>query len=101
MRSWVVVAVVGVFTVVFKAAGPLLLGGRRLAGRPLAAVQLVAPVMLVALVVTQTVGGDRTLVFDSRLAGVGAAAVALRLRVPLLGAMVLAAAVTALLRHLG
>jgi hypothetical protein len=38
-------------------------------------------------------------VFDARLAGVAAAAVALRLRVPLIGAMAVAAVVTALLRH--
>ena len=79
----------------------MLLGGRRLVGRPLAVVELLAPVMLVALVVTQTVGGDhRSLVFDARLAGVGAAAVALRLRAPLIVAMAVAALVTALLRHL-
>jgi hypothetical protein len=58
-------------------------------------------VLLVALVVTQTVGGDRAVVLDERLAGVAAAAVALRLRLPLLVAMVVAGAVTALLRHLG
>ena len=94
------VGVIGVVTVVFKAAGPVLLGGRRLAGRPLAVISLLAPVMLVALVVTQTVGGDRSLVFDARLAGVGAAAVALRLRAPLIVAMAVAALVTAGLRHL-
>jgi hypothetical protein len=101
VTAWIVVGAVGVFTVLFKAAGPVLLGGRRLTGRPLAAVGLLAPVMLVALVVLQTVGGDRSIVLDARLAGVGAAAIALRLRAPLLGAMVLAAAVTALVRHLG
>ena len=100
MRVWIVVGVVGVLTVLFKAAGPLLLGGRRLTGRALGVVELLAPVMLVALVVTQTVGGDRALTFDARLAGVGAAAVALRFRVPLIVAMAVAATVTALLRHL-
>jgi hypothetical protein len=39
-------------------------------------VLLIAPVMLVALVVTQTVGGDRAIVIDARLGGVAAAAVA-------------------------
>jgi uncharacterized membrane protein len=101
MKAWIVVAIVGVATILCKAAGPVLLGGRRLAGRPLAVVELLAPVMLVALVVTQTVGGERSLVFDARLGGVAAAAVMLRLRVPLLGAMAVAAAVTALLRQIG
>ena len=100
MRAWVVVGLVGAFTVLFKAAGPWLLGGRRLTGRALPVVELLAPVMLVALVVTQTVGGDRSLTLDARLAGVGAAAVALRFRVPLIVAMAVAAAVTAFLRHL-
>lgn len=100
MKAWIVVGVVGALTVLFKASGPVLLGGRRLTGRALEVVELLAPVMLVALVVTQTVGGDRALVFDARLAGVGAAAVALRFRVPLIAAMAVAAAVTALLRHL-
>lgn len=99
MKAWIVVAVVGAVTVLFKAAGPVLLGGRRLTGRTLAVVGLLAPVMLVALVVTQTVGGDRALVFDARLGGVAAAVVALRLRVPLIVAMAVAAVVTALLRH--
>jgi hypothetical protein len=100
MTVWLVVGVVGVLTALCKAAGPVLLGGWRLTGRPLRVVELLAPVMLVALVVTQTVGGDRSLVLDARLAGVGAAAVALRLRVPLVLAMAVAAVVTALVRHL-
>jgi Branched-chain amino acid transport protein (AzlD) len=100
VTAWLVVVVVGVLTVLFKAAGPVLLGGRRLSGRPLAVVELLAPVMLVALVVTQAVGGDRSLVFDARLAGLGAAALALRFRAPLVVAMAVAAVVTALLRHL-
>jgi len=100
MKAWIVVGVVGALTVLFKASGPVLLGGRRLTGRALGVVELLAPVMLVALVITQTVGGDRSLTFDARLAGVGAAAVALRFRVPLIVAMAVAAVVTALVRHL-
>jgi hypothetical protein len=94
MKAWIVVGVVGALTVVFKASGPVLLGGRRLTGRTLGVVELLA-------LVTQTVGCDRSLTFDARLAGVGAAAIALRLRVPLIVAMAVAAAVTAFVRHLG
>jgi hypothetical protein len=100
VNAWLVVAAVGVVTVLAKAAGPVLLGGRRLTGRAVDVVDLLAPVMLVALVVTQTAGGDRAIVLDARLAGVGAAAIALRLRMPLIGAMAVAAAVTVLVRHL-
>ena len=101
MNVWVIVAVVGLVTVLFKAAGPVLLGGRRLTGRALDVVELLAPVMLVALVVTQTIGGHRSIVLDARLAGVGVAVVALRLRAPLIVAMAVAAAATAAFRHVG
>ena len=100
MKVWLVVAVVGVITVCLKGAGPVVLGSRRLDGAASRVVDLLAPVMLVALVVTQTVGGNRALVLDARLAGVAAAAVALRLRAPLVVAMAVAAGVTVLVRHL-
>lgn len=100
MTGWIVVAAVGVITVLCKAAGPVLLGGRKLTGRTLAVVELIGPVLLVALVVTQTFASDRSIVVDARVAGVGAALVALWLRAPLIAAMVLAAAVTVLARHL-
>jgi hypothetical protein len=84
--------------VCLKGASSVLLGGRRLDGAAARVVGLLAPVMLVALVVTQTVGGNRALVLDARLGGVAAAAIALRLRAPLVVAMAVAAAVTVLLR---
>jgi branched-subunit amino acid transport protein len=61
-------------------------------------VEVLAPAMLAALVVTQTVGGDRELVVDERLAGVAAGAVAVWLKAPLLAVMVVAAATAALIR---
>jgi hypothetical protein len=54
--------------------------------------------MLAALVVTQAVGGDRELVLDERLAGIAAGGAAIALRAPLVVVMVVAAAVTALIR---
>jgi hypothetical protein len=62
---------------------------------------LLGPAVLAALVVTQTVGGDRAIVLDERLAGVVAAAIALRLRAPILVVVVVAAVVTASLRAVG
>lgn len=100
MRAWVVIAAVGVATVCLKGLGPVVLGGRRLGGGASRVVDLLAPVMLVALVVTQTVGGNRALVLDARLGGVAAAVIALRLRAPVVVAMAVAAGVTVLLRHL-
>jgi branched-subunit amino acid transport protein len=98
MTVWLVVAVVGAATIVFKASGPLLLGRRRLPEVLAGPVALLAPVLLAALVVTQTVGGDNELVLDARLAGVGAGAVAIATRAPLPAVVVVAAAATALTR---
>lgn len=97
--TWIVVAAVGLATVCCKAAGPVLLAGRRLPPHALAVVELVAPVMLAALVVVQAVGGDRELDVDgARLAGLAAAGVALLRGASLLVVMVVAAAVAAALR---
>ena len=76
MTVWPVVLVVGVATVIFKASGPVLLGRRPLPAPLAGVVVLLGPVLLAALVVTQTVGGDGRIVLDARLAGVGAAALA-------------------------
>lgn len=98
---WVVVAVVGVVTVLFKAAGPVFLGRRPLPARVQSIVDLLAPVMLTALVVTQTVGNGEELQVDARVPGVAAAGIAIWRGVPLVGAMAIAGAVTALLRAAG
>jgi len=95
---WPVVLVVGVATVAFKSAGPVLLGRRSLPPALAGVVGLLGPVLLAALVVTQTVGGDNRLVLDARLAGVGAAAIAIAMRAPLPAVVVVAAAATALVR---
>ena len=98
--TWVVIAAVGAATMVCKATGPVLLGRRSLPPRLAGLVEVLAPAMLAALVVTQVVGGDRELVFDERLAGVAAGAVAVALRAPLLVVMTVAAATAALVRFL-
>jgi branched-subunit amino acid transport protein len=97
---WVVVLVVGAATIGLKATGPVLIGGRRLPGGLAGVVALLAPVLLAALVVTQTVGGDNELVLDARLAGLGAGAAAVVARAPLPVVVVLAAAATAVVRLL-
>ncbi len=98
--SWLVIAVVGAVTIAFKASGPVLLGKRELPARVASVVEVLAPAMLAALVVTQTVGGDRELVIDERLAGVVAGGIAVWLRAPLLVVMVVAAVTAALIRLL-
>jgi branched-subunit amino acid transport protein len=96
--SWVVIAVVGAATMAFKASGPVLLGQRELPPRVTSVVDVLAPAMLAALVVTQTVGGDRELVLDERLAGVLVGGVAVWLRAPLIVVMIVAAATAGLIR---
>jgi branched-subunit amino acid transport protein len=100
-QAWAAVLVIGAATVAIKSAGPLLAGGRELPGRIAGVVELLAPAVLAALVVTQTVGGDEELVIDERLAGVAAASVAIALRAPILFSVATAAVVTALLRLAG
>jgi branched-subunit amino acid transport protein len=95
---WLVVGLVGVVTMLFKSAGPVFLGRRPLRARIQSVVDLLAPVMLTALVVTQTFGGGGELSVDARVVGVGAAAVAIWRRAPIIVAMAIAALVTALLR---
>jgi branched-subunit amino acid transport protein len=96
--TWIVVAVVGVATVAFKAAGPVTIGRRSLPPPVESFVELLAPVMLIALVVTQTFGGDEEIEVDARVAGVAAAVVAIALRAHIIVAMAVAALVTALVR---
>ena len=98
--TWAVIAIVGAVTILFKSAGPVLLGKRELPPRVTSVVEVLAPAMLAALVVTQTVGGDREIVLDERLVGVAACGVAVWLRAPLLAVMAVAAAAAALVRLL-
>ena len=95
---WIVVIAVGAATVASKAAGPVLVGRRQLPPKLQSCVDLLAPVMLIALVVTQTFGGDEEIHVDARVVGVGAALIAIALRAPVIVAMAVAALVTALLR---
>ena len=96
--AWLVVTVVGAATIASKAAGPVLVGRRQLPARLQACVDLLAPVMLVALVVTQTFAGGEEIQVDARVLGVGAAFIAIALRAPVIVAMAVAALVTALVR---
>jgi branched chain amino acid efflux pump len=98
--AWTVVLLVGAFTISFKAAGPVLLGGRVLPERLSQAFELLAPSLLAALVVTQAVGGKQEIVLDTRLVGVAAGTVAILLRAPLIVVIIVAALSTALARLL-
>jgi len=98
--TWTVVALVGIGTIAIKALGPVLLGGRPLPPRVDSVVALLAPALLAALVAINTFATDQRLGLDARLLGVGAAAVAIRLKAPVLVVVVVAAVVTATVRAL-
>jgi branched-subunit amino acid transport protein len=101
MTVWIAVAAVGLATIAIKGAGPVAFAGRPLPRTLAAVMPLLAPCLLAALVVGQTLGDGRALVVDARLAGVAAAAVALALRAPLLVVLAAAAGVAAAARALG
>lgn len=100
-EAWGMVVAIGVGTMVIKAAGPVLLGGRPLPDRIRGVVALLAPALLAALVATNTLGSGQQLVLDARLIGLGAAALALVLRAPILVVVVVAAAAAAGARLVG
>jgi branched-subunit amino acid transport protein len=97
---WLTIAALALATAAIRAAGPVLLGGRELHPRLISVVALLAPTLLAALVVTQTLGTEDGLDVDARLAGVGAAGVTIAARGSALLAVLAAAAVTALVRAL-
>jgi Branched-chain amino acid transport protein (AzlD) len=98
MNVWAVVAAVGAGTIALKGLGPALLGGRPLPERLLALIALLAPTLLAALVVTQTVATSDGVVVDARAVGMGAAVLAIVLRAPLFVVVVAAAVATAVAR---
>ena len=96
--SWAAILALAAGTYAMKAAGPVLLGGRRLPARVERAVDLMPAALLAALVAVQTLthGGDLTL--DARAPGVAAAAVAAWRGAPFLVVVAVAMAVTAAVR---
>ena len=98
---WVVVLAVGLGTMLIKAMGPVLLGGRHLPERLRHVVALLAPALLAALVATTTFGEGQRLVADARLIGMASAAIALTFRAPTLAVVLVAAVAAALARATG
>jgi branched-subunit amino acid transport protein len=96
--TWAAVLAVGAGTVVLKSVGPVVVSGRRLPPRATELLEMVAPAILAALVVTETFASGRSLVLDARLAGAGAGLVAVVLRAPLWLVIVVGGVATALVR---
>jgi branched-subunit amino acid transport protein len=100
--AWQTVIWLTVVTVLIRASGPVLLGGRQLPPPVQAVVALLAPALLAALVVTQTFGDpDGGITLDERVPAVAAAGLLLAWRPKaLLPAIAVAGVVAALLRAL-
>jgi branched-subunit amino acid transport protein len=99
-RLWLAIAVTALVSALTKASGPLVLGDKPLPARGERLVSFLAPALLAALVVTDTIGSKGHLHLDARLVGLGAAALALKLRRSLLVTVIVAVAATAAIRHL-
>lgn len=82
----------------FKAAGAFLGGRVAVSHGPAPWLALLPPALLAALVTVQTIGGDRAIELDARLAGVAVGGVAAYRRAPFVVVLVVAAAVTAGIR---
>jgi branched-subunit amino acid transport protein len=95
---WITIAGLTAATMVLKAAGPVLLGGRELPDAAFAVIALLAPSLLAALVLIETFTHDQELTVDARAAGLGCAAAAVLLRAPLLVTVLVAAVGTAAVR---
>jgi branched-subunit amino acid transport protein len=96
--AWAAVLTVGAGTVLLKAVGPVLVSGRRLPARATELLEMVAPAILAALVVTETFASGRALVLDARLAGAAAGLLAILFRAPLWLVVIVGALATALVR---
>jgi branched-subunit amino acid transport protein len=99
---WITIVGLALCTAAIKAFGPVVFGGRELPRALARVIPMLAPALLTALVVTETVSGSgRSVVIDARSAGLVVAAIAIAVRAPLIVVVVSAAAATALLRALG
>jgi branched-subunit amino acid transport protein len=96
---WTTIVVLIITTVAFRAAGPVAVGGRDLPPAVVRVISLLAPALLAALVVVETFGGEgKSLTLDARAAGLAVAGAILVATDSLVGAMLSAAAATALVR---
>ncbi len=96
--AWACVIAVGAGTFALKAVGPVGVSGRKLPAHVVELLDMVAPAILAALVVTETFAHGRSLVVDARLAGVAAGLVAILFRAPIWLVVLVGAVATAVAR---
>jgi branched-subunit amino acid transport protein len=96
--AWGCVIAVGVGTFALKAVGPVGVSGRKLPAHVVELLDMVAPAILAALVVTEAFAHGRSLVVDARLVGVAAGLVAILFRAPIWLVVLVGAVATAVAR---
>ena len=98
---WVTIGALTIITAMIRAAGPVALGGRELPPRLMDVIALLAPALLAALVLVETVGtDDGEIELDARLLGVAVAGGVLVAGRSMLWAVAAAAAAAAAVRAL-
>ena len=98
MKTWLLILVLVIGTVLMKTLGPVLVGGRQPPARLTRVIALIAPALISALIVASTFTQGQRLIIDAKAAGLAAGAIALWFRVPAVLAMLIAVIVCALLR---
>lgn len=98
MSVWALIAGCAVVTALIKAAGPVAFGGRDMHPRFAAVIALMAPALLSALVVTATLADGDRLAIGADTVGVAVAGAAVWRGANVVAGVLIAAAVTALLR---
>jgi hypothetical protein len=99
MSVWLTIGALAAGTAAIKAAGPVALGRRQPSEQLSSVISLVAPALLSALVIYETVHtGTRGITLDARVGSLAAAACALLLRLPLIVVIAVAAATAAAIR---
>jgi branched-subunit amino acid transport protein len=95
---WLSIGIVAVINFAIKASGPVLLAGRELPDGLLQVIALLAPAILTALVLVDSISEDGRLKVDAQTAGVAVAGVAMGLRVSMLAGIALGVTTAAALR---
>lgn len=99
--AWATVAALCVATIVVKAAGPIITGGRDMPPRALAVIALVPAALLSALVIVDALTDGGEIALGARTLGVAAAGVALWRGFGVVAVIAVAAVVTAGARAVG
>jgi branched-subunit amino acid transport protein len=98
--NWAVILGSALATFAIKAAGPVALGGRELPGAFNRVIALLAPALLSALIVTSALADGDQLAPGADTVGVAAGALVVWRTRSVVGSVIVAALVTALLRAL-